>query len=164
VKKKRGAQPGNKNGRTHGMKSLPEYATWRSMRTRCKNPLDHAYPWYGGRGISVCDRWDSFVTFLDDMGRRPSPYHSIDRINNDGNYEQSNCRWATADEQNNNKSCGAIVDYLGTTVTLHQAVRSSGKVVSVYCARARLKRGWPMPQAVELPTSGRVVIDLGFPT
>ena len=83
---------------------VTEYTIWAGMKDRCYRPRNHKYPRYGGRGISVCDRWrDSFEAFLADMGRRPSRGHSIDRINNDGNYEPGNCRWATAIEQVHNR-------------------------------------------------------------
>lgn len=90
---------------THGMSDAPEYEIWCGMVRRCTNPNNHAWPRYGGRGITVCDRWrESFETFLADVGPRPSDKHSIDRINNDGNYEPGNCRWATAREQVQNSS------------------------------------------------------------
>jgi hypothetical protein len=74
------------------------------MKTRCLNPNTDDFKHYGGRGISICDRWlDSYEAFLADMGRRPSAKHSIDRINVDGNYEPGNCRWATASEQRRNQ-------------------------------------------------------------
>lgn len=69
------------------------------MRARCRDPNAINYHRYGGRGITVCDRWHSFSAFLEDMGRKPTPAHTIDRVNNDGNYEPGNCRWATAKEQ-----------------------------------------------------------------
>lgn len=89
---------------THGLsKTHPLYATWSSMRDRCKNPANHAYKNYGGRGISVCARWDSFELFVEDLGDKPGPSYSIDRINNDGNYEPGNIRWATPLEQVRNR-------------------------------------------------------------
>ena len=89
---------------THGLSDTPEYRAWRDMLSRCENPNTRYYELYGGRGISVCDRWrGSFEMFYADMGPRPSPRHSIDRIDNDGDYEPGNCRWATWTEQNANK-------------------------------------------------------------
>jgi len=87
----------------HGKSRTRIYRIWKGMRTRCLDPKSTAWRYYGGRGIQVCDEWsNSFDAFLRDMGE-PPPKLSIDRINNDGNYEKSNCRWATAKEQANNK-------------------------------------------------------------
>ncbi|WP_417353520.1 hypothetical protein [Flavobacterium alkalisoli] len=88
----------------HGLYKSPEYKVWTEMKRRCHKETASGYERYGGRGISVCDRWkDSFSAFYEDMGPRPSVNHSIDRMDNDGNYEPSNCRWATNSEQMKNR-------------------------------------------------------------
>jgi hypothetical protein len=95
---------GTMSNSQHGDFGTPEYWTWANMIQRCENPNHPRFDWYGGRGIEVCERWHTYKNFLADMGRRPSDKQSIDRINNDGNYEPKNCRWATVKEQINTRS------------------------------------------------------------
>lgn len=106
--------------KTHGMHKTSEYNSWSNMRQRCQNPNNHVYHHYGGRGIKVCERWEDFGNFIADMGRKPTPKHSIDRIDVNGNYEPSNCRWATQKEQNNNRSNNRYITYKNKTNTLSQ--------------------------------------------
>lgn len=88
----------------------PLYHTWTNMRDRCNNPRNSKYHVYGGRGVSVCSRWDSFEYFCSDVGPKPSPNHTLDRINGDLGYTPSNCRWATIAEQNRNlRTCRPVV-------------------------------------------------------
>jgi hypothetical protein len=91
-----------RHGEATAHRRTTEYRIWEAMRYRCGNPRSRAYKWYGARGIKVCSRWACFENFLADMGRRPAG-RSLDRINNDGNYEPGNCRWATALEQVHNR-------------------------------------------------------------
>ena len=91
------------HGEAHRDAKTTEYVAWENMHKRCNNTADPRYKWYGARGITICDRWSDFANFLNDMGRRPSSRHSIDRRDNDGNYEPDNCRWALPIVQQNNR-------------------------------------------------------------
>lgn len=108
---------------THG-KRTKEYYTWQSIKKRCMNPKSKHYRNYGGRGIMVCKRWAvSFMNFLADMGRAPSPKHSIERIKNNRNYTPRNCKWATMLEQASNKRNNIKVNVNGMNVSLKQACK-----------------------------------------
>ena len=107
-----------KHGHTIGGESS-EYLAWCNMKTRCYYKEYNQYYRYGGRGIKVCDRWlDSFENFLFDMGKKPSPKHSLDRIDNDGNYEPSNCRWSTPKQQIRNSNIVRLITYNGETKSI----------------------------------------------
>jgi hypothetical protein len=122
------------------------------MINRCHNPTNASYHDYGGRGIAVCDRWrNDFLTFLADMGPRPSPSHSVERRDNDKGYEPGNCHWATMVEQNNNKRNNRIVEYRGSRTTLAEAMRSAGTLVHLTSVEQRIDAGWAIEDAVEKP-------------
>lgn len=86
----------------------PEYRSWQAMRNRCTNPRSRDWPYYGGRGVVMDPRWDRFEVFLEDMGRRPTPQHTLDRIDSDGPYDRNNCRWATRLEQARNRAYASV--------------------------------------------------------
>jgi hypothetical protein len=115
------------NTTTHGMTGSREIQCWRNMISRCYYEKSSEFPSYGGRGITVCDRWrESFENFYSDMGAKPSRLHSIDRIDNDGSYEPENCRWATLAEQNTNKRSNRKITAFGVTKCLVEWSRQTG--------------------------------------
>lgn len=132
-----------------GFKSTdhPLLRTWDSMKNRCLNKNNKSYHNYGGREITVCDRWlNSFSNFVEDMGPKPTNLHSIDRIDNDGNYEPKNCRWATPKEQANNMRVNVCYTYNGETKTEVEWSRSLGGCRGLIYDR--IKRGWSVERAV----------------
>lgn len=140
-----------RNSLTHGMSKSPEHKIWRSMLGRCGNPRQDKGNNYCNRGISVCPRWQSFENFYADMGSRPSSSHSIDRIDPNGNYEPSNCRWATLAEQAVNKRNTRYVAYEGQIIPLIEAVRKSGTPLHYETIWARIQNGWPIDCALFEP-------------
>jgi hypothetical protein len=139
----------NRKGRT-----TAEYRIWRSMRQRCNNRENAAFPRYGGRGITVCERWSIFDNFLADMGRRPSSDHSLDRINNDGNYEPGNVRWATALQQSLNTRRNRLITFNGETRTLSEWTACLGFHGWTLGQRIR-KCGWSIERAFTTPERQR---------
>jgi hypothetical protein len=137
--------------RTHGNSThpTPEYAAWREMRDRCKRETHHAFDKYGGRGITVCDRWETFQAFLQDMGPRPSNTHSLDRIDVNGNYEPSNCRWATDEEQRNNKRTNVFLELDGKRMTIAQWSRFL--MIPYHVIQARRSSGWDDSKILSTP-------------
>jgi hypothetical protein len=118
------------------------------MRQRCEKPTAVGFAHYGGRGISVCERWQTFENFLADMGTR-SLGTSLDRIDNDGNYEPGNCRWATPSQQARNTSQNNIVAYDGATFTMIDLAERLG--VRRHVLANRIKRGWPRERWAQQP-------------
>lgn len=111
----------------HGFSHLREYFIWVGMRHRCYNQKCKMYKYYGGRGIGICDRWrESPETFIDDMGLRPTKQHQLERIDNNLGYSPSNCRWATREEQSNNRCSNIQITYLGRTQTATEWARELG--------------------------------------
>jgi len=134
--------------RTHGMTKSREYHIWHGIKARCYNANNPAYSHYGGRGINVCDQWlQSFENFLKDMGLAPSDKHSIDRIDNNGNYKPSNCRWATFKEQNNNRRDNIFVDSI---TTLKQYCDKNHLPYQTIHARIN-RHGWSIERAIRKP-------------
>lgn len=135
--------------RTHGLSHTPEYHIWLGMKKRCENRRCKAYRHYGGRGVVVCERWQTFENFYADMGTRPSPKHSIDRKDVNGNYEPGNCRWATDIEQARNTTLVRVVDVDGNRMCLSEACESAGLPYS--CVRHRLVAGAGISEALSRP-------------
>lgn len=130
----------------------PEFRIWADMRNRCRNPNHKQFSDYGGRGIKVCERWESFENFFSDMGSRPDGL-SIDRINNDGDYEPSNCRWATRKQQCNNRRVrrprSFRIEWNGKTYRVSELAKEVGlKYKTLYM---RLIAGWSTEDAIKPP-------------
>lgn len=136
---------------THGMHGSPEYSIWSDIKKRCnpKNKNNPKYRLYAGRGIKVCKRWHRFENFLADMGVRPSPKHSIDRRNNNGDYTPDNCYWATDIEQANNKRSNVRLTWQGRTLTAAEWSREVSIPASVI--RDRYKAGWHIDRILTQP-------------
>jgi hypothetical protein len=143
-----------KRCQTHGKANHAEYKAWIAMRVRCYRKLGKGYPDYGGRGIKVCDRWlKSFDDFYHDMGPRPSKGHSIDRIDNNGNYEPSNCKWSTRTQQNNNTRKTNFITIDDISLPIQEWARRFN--ISIGAIQGRLKKGWSIEAAVKTPAWGR---------
>lgn len=138
--------------KTHGKRNSKVYRAWRGVKSRCLNPLCASYDNYGARGITVCDRWlESFENFYADMGDPPSKRHSLDRINNDGNYEPGNCRWALPRVQTLNSSNTVWLTFDGRTQCLSDWAEEIG--VGISTLQYRITHGWTVERALTTPVS-----------
>jgi hypothetical protein len=150
---------GGKN-KTHGQAGRrgefkKEYRAWLSIKDRCENTECNVFEYYGGRGISICQRWlgpNGFSNFLKDMGSCPPDKDSVDRYpNNNGNYEPTNCRWADAKDQANNRRSCRLIFFNGETLNLTQWAERAG--MNSHKLAKRLKRGWSMALATGIAES-----------
>lgn len=123
------------------------YSTWCNMRRRCTSEKDASYPRYGGRGITVCERWSDFWTFVSDMGPRPSPDLSIDRIDNNKGYSPDNCRWATVKEQVHNRRCARFVTIEGKRYRAIELAQINGRKLDTIMKRAA--KGLPYEKVIQ---------------
>jgi hypothetical protein len=132
----------------HGRSKSDTHRIWCGIKTRCNNPNADSYKGYGGRGIKICDKWaDSFEAFLVDMGERPSKQHSIERIDVNGNYEPSNCKWILNKDQTSNMRSNVFVTHDGKTLTMAQWERETG--IKAYVITDRIRNlGWDVARAL----------------
>lgn len=134
----------------HGMKGRQEYGHWKGMRQRCHDPNHHKYLRYGGRGVVICEAWNDFAKFLEDVGPIPGPGYSLDRFpNRHGNYEPGNVRWATAKQQARNKDSTQMVKWKGCDVALIELAEQFG--INTGLVRLRMKNGWSLSRALSTP-------------
>ena len=133
---------------THGMARTKSYSSWEAMKNRCLNKNNSAYKNYGGRGIKICPEWlgkDGIKNFYEDMGERPENKF-LDRINNNGNYEPTNCKWSTMKEQQNNRSNNHLITFKGKTQNIKQWSEELGIKYSII--HGRLRYGWSIERAL----------------
>lgn len=134
---------------THGLTHSTEFNSWRGMIERCTSPVCGRFKDYGGRGIQVCERWLSFQAFITDMGMKPTPKHTIERENNEGNYEPGNCIWATRAVQSLNRRANRVLELNGQSKCLKQWAAEYG--MDYYTIHSRIKRGWSVADAITTP-------------
>ena len=130
-----------------------EYQSYKNMHSRCYDPKHKNFKNYGGRGILVCERWHTFEFFVEDMGPKPTPQHTIERNDVNGNYEKSNCRWATRKEQYRNQRRSVYIEFNGQRILLMDVTQQLG--LSRTVVYQRLKLGWPLSEALLVPKGQR---------
>jgi hypothetical protein len=134
---------------THGATGTPTYKIWRDMKTRCQNKNSSGYPKYGAKGVTVCQRWQTFENFLADMGEQPQPGYTIERRENGKGYTPDNCLWIPKAEQARNKTTNHRITANGETKTLADWARALNTDHTTLLGR--LARGWPEEEAVTRP-------------
>lgn len=139
-----------KRRENHEWDKIPEYNVWLGMRKRCCKSNHQAFADYGGRGIKICERWQtSFSAFLADMGPRPTPKHQLNRIDNDGNYEPSNCNWVLQSENMRNTRYSRLLTFQEITLTLVEWTERTG--IPENTIRERIRRGWSVEKSLTTP-------------
>lgn len=138
---------------THGMVDSSEYSSWEHMKARCLNKKHKHYKYYGGRGIKICKKWLKFSNFFKDMGSKPSPKHTLDRIESNRNYQKDNCRWATRKEQSRNTAQNVNFMWQGKLRCLSEI--ASMYNISRQTLVGRLNYGWPLDRAISEPIRKR---------
>ncbi len=134
------------HGQCFKSKKTPEYKAWAEMRSRCFNPKNRIFKYYGGRGISICSEWNNFENFFKDMGRKISPRHSLERSNNEIGYNKDNCVWATRNEQARNKRNTVIV----SDGTLEMCLKDWAAFIGIpyKTLHSRIRNGWALDRAI----------------
>ena len=144
-----------KNPRTHGLSKHPLSGIWRNMLRRCFNEDSKDYCKYGGRGITVSEEWCNIENFINDMDNRPTINHTLDRIDNNGNYCKNNCKWSTKSEQSNNTSVNVLLTYNSETLTVQQWCIKTGLQHSLILSR--INAGWSAEEVLTSPLGSRNV-------
>ena len=146
----------SRNFKKHDLKGTPEYTSWQLMKDRCLNPKNKTFEYYGGKGVSICERWiNSPQTFVDDMGLKPSPFHTIDRIDSLKDYTPENCKWATKTDQVRNRSITKKFILDGIERPLAEWCELFG--ISYNIVNNRLWRGWDINKSLtKLPRGSQI--------
>lgn len=153
--------------RSHGLSYTPEYRAWQTMRLRCTNPRNAAWPDYGGRGITVCEAWlDDPTQFYRDMGPKPSPAHELDRIDNNRGYEPGNCRWVLRTVNCRNRRSNRLLEHAGEVLTVAEWAERTG--IGENAIRYRIERRWPASKILTTPArvkapKGKAKADMRHP-
>jgi hypothetical protein len=145
----------SKLNKSHGLGKTTEYSSWTNMQTRCRNPNFKDWHLYGGKGIKVCERWNSFENFLEDMGKKPGKGYSIERRDSNKDYTPENCYWATSIEQANNTSKNLHFEWNGKLCTIRELADLAGLPHGTLYQRLYTLK-WPLDVAMKVPYKGKL--------